>query len=75
METQGNEVHIDSDDARAGSTNHVTRYVLVIGLILAIAALSAIWMVGAAGSNHANNGVDDSARAAAEQKAAEPKKQ
>ncbi len=50
MERRGDEVHIDSDEARAGSTPHIVRYVLGIGLLLAIAALSAVWITGAATS-------------------------
>jgi len=68
METQGREIHIDSDKARAGSTNHVVRYVLGIGLALVVLAFAVIVIVGASGANHENNGVDDSARAAAEAK-------
>ncbi len=48
MERQGDEVHIETDEARSGSTPHIVRYVLIIGLLLAIAALSAIWIIGAA---------------------------
>jgi len=50
MERQGNEVHIEADEARAGSTPHVVRYVLGIGLLLAIIAMSVIWITGAATS-------------------------
>jgi hypothetical protein len=48
MERQGDEIHVQTDEARSGSTPHIVRYVLVIGLVLAIVALSAIWMTGAA---------------------------
>jgi hypothetical protein len=48
MERHGNEVHVSTDEARGASTPHIVRYVLLISLVLAIAALSAIWMVGAA---------------------------
>jgi len=40
------EVHKNTDDARAGSTPHIVRYVLGISLFLAIAALTAIWVLG-----------------------------
>ncbi len=30
-------IHIDSDDARAGATPHMTRYILAISLVLVIA--------------------------------------
>ncbi len=58
MHREGDEVHIDSTEARSGDTPHVVRYVLVIGLLLAIVALSAVWMVGAAGAPQGDrNGV------------------
>ncbi|HEX7751923.1 MAG TPA: hypothetical protein VF440_05930 [Novosphingobium sp.] len=47
MEMHDNEVHIRTDEARGGSTPHIVRYVLVISLFLAIAALSLIWITGA----------------------------
>jgi Flp pilus assembly protein TadB len=34
--------HISTTDARAGSTPHMTRYVLIFGLLLVIAAFVAI---------------------------------
>jgi Flp pilus assembly protein TadB len=34
--------HISKTDARAGSTPHMTRYILIFGLILVIAAFVAI---------------------------------
>ncbi len=50
MERQGDEVHVSEEEARSGSTPHIVRYVLVISLLLAIAALSAIWIIGAVSS-------------------------
>ena len=47
MERHGEEVHVSTVEARGGSTPHVVRYMLTIGLILAIVALSAIWISGA----------------------------
>ncbi len=47
METRRQEVHIDSDDARAGSTNNVGRWVLLFGMVLAIAAMSLAWIIPA----------------------------
>jgi hypothetical protein len=35
-------IHVDTDDARAGATPHVTRYVLSIGLILVVIAFAVI---------------------------------
>lgn len=47
MTYYGNPIRIQSDEARAGSTPHIVRYVLAIGLVLAILALSAVWISGA----------------------------
>jgi hypothetical protein len=47
MHKEGDEVHLDEDEARSGSTPHIVRYVLAISLFLAIVLLSAIWMTGA----------------------------
>jgi hypothetical protein len=48
MERFGEEVHVTTDEARGASTPHIVRYVLMISLVLAIIALSATWMIGAA---------------------------
>lgn len=45
MERRGEEIHIDSDKARAGSTPHVMRWVLGVSLTLAIIAMSAVWII------------------------------
>ncbi|WP_423140890.1 hypothetical protein ACOYW6_08455 [Parablastomonas sp. CN1-191] len=47
MDRQGDEVHVDDTEASGGSTPHIVRYVLVISLFLAIAALTLIWVTGA----------------------------
>jgi len=47
MKKIGDEIHIDTDEARAGDTPHVLRYVLGASLLLAIIAMSAIWITGA----------------------------
>ena len=47
MERHNDEVHISTNDARSGSTPSVVRYVLLISLFLAIAALTIIWVTGA----------------------------
>ena len=44
MEKIGEEVHIATDEARGGDTPHIVRYVLLFGLLLAIAVLSAVWI-------------------------------
>jgi hypothetical protein len=53
MERQGEEVHIETTEARGGSTPHIVRYVLVISLLLAIGALTLIWVTGAVTSDQA----------------------
>ncbi|WP_395391672.1 hypothetical protein WBP07_13255 [Novosphingobium sp. BL-8A] len=44
MQRFGEEVHLDDDEARSGSTPHVVRWVLMFGLMLAILAMSAVWI-------------------------------
>ena len=50
MQREGEEIHVDTTEARGGDTPHIVRYVLIIGLVLAIGALSLVWMTGAATS-------------------------
>ena len=66
MERQGDEVHVTEDEARGGSTPHILRYVLIISLVLAIVALSIIWMTGALVSSDDTGGFNDSETAAQE---------
>ena len=47
MERLGDEVHVETDEVRGGSTPHIVRWVLGISLFLAIVLLSAAWMTGA----------------------------
>ncbi|MEL7446319.1 MAG: hypothetical protein AAGK02_10955 [Pseudomonadota bacterium] len=47
MTDQDEEIHIEDDDARAAHTTGHMRYVLGIGVILAIIAMSAAWIVPA----------------------------
>lgn len=47
MHREDEEIHIDTDDARGASTPGVMRYVLGISLLLAIAALSLVWIIPA----------------------------
>ena len=46
MERQGAETHITTEEARGGETPHILRWILLIGITLAILALSAIWITG-----------------------------
>ena len=56
MEREGPEIHVTDDEARGGSTPNIVRYVLVISLLLAIVALSAIWITGALSSPQGDHG-------------------
>jgi hypothetical protein len=47
MERRGDEIHLEAEEARSGEMSHVVRYVLLIGLALAILALSIVWITGA----------------------------
>lgn len=67
MEKRGEEVHVDVEEARAGSTPHVVRYVLMFGLALAIIALSAIWITGALTDDNPEGGRDESTAASQNQ--------
>jgi hypothetical protein len=64
MRTQGDEVHVDVDAVRAGSTPNVTRWVLAFGLIGAIALLTAIWVIGALSSDQGTHIADTRSRTA-----------
>jgi hypothetical protein len=67
METDNREVHIDRDEARAGSTPGVVRYVLGFGLLLVIVAFAIIVSTGMLNADQNNNNQDDTERAVAEQ--------
>jgi len=47
MERQGDETHLETDEARGAEATGVMRWVLGISLLLAIGLLSAIWIFGA----------------------------
>ncbi|PNU02477.1 hypothetical protein [Novosphingobium guangzhouense] len=66
METRGQEVHLDKQEARSGATPGVVRYVLLISLALVIIALSAIWLTGAL-TTPETGGHADTQKAVAEQ--------
>jgi hypothetical protein len=48
MQRHGEEVHETTDEARAGSTPNIVRWVLAISLLAAVVLLSGIWIFGAA---------------------------
>ncbi|GAA0272966.1 hypothetical protein GCM10009127_11730 [Alteraurantiacibacter aestuarii] len=47
MKRQGNEVRIETNEARGGSTPHVVRWVLAASMTLAVIGLSAVWIIPA----------------------------
>ena len=47
MERIGEETHLSESEASGGEQPHIVRWVLGISLVLAIALLSAIWIIGA----------------------------
>ena len=63
MERYGEEVHVSTDEARGASTPHIVRYVLLFSLVLAIIAMSVIWMTGAynAPQDRAGDGITNQA--------------
>ncbi|GGZ07340.1 hypothetical protein ACFSTD_23230 [Novosphingobium colocasiae] len=44
MHKLGEEIHLEEDEARGGSTPHIVRYILAISLALVILAMSATWI-------------------------------
>ena len=48
MDKRGNEIHTSETEASGGSKEGVVRWVLIIGTVLAIAALTLVWTTGAA---------------------------
>ena len=48
MRDEQGELHAETDEARAGSTPGIVRWILLVGLFAAIALLSIIWITGAA---------------------------
>jgi hypothetical protein len=64
MQTNGEEIHADMEDARAASSPNVVRWVLIVSLLAAIVLLSAIWIIGAWSSDQNTQSVDARMRAA-----------
>ena len=63
MRQDGNQVHVEVDEARAASTPNVTRWVLSISLLAVIILLSAIWIIGAWSSDQHTQTADAQIRA------------
>ena len=51
MRTEGETVHVNETEASAGSKEGVVRWVLLVGVVLAILLLSIIWISGSATKN------------------------
>lgn len=64
MPTNGDQIHAEVDQARAGSTPNIVRWVLLFGLLAAIVLLTAIWVIGSWSSDQNNQTVDAQVRAA-----------
>ena len=47
MHREGQETHLEAEEARAGEATGVMRYVLGISLALAVVALSIVWIIPA----------------------------
>ena len=47
MQRDGDDLHLTECEASGGERPHIVRWVLAISLVLAIALLSAIWIIGA----------------------------
>ncbi len=63
MHREGEEVHIETDEARGGSTPGIMRYALAIGLLVAIGLLSLVWITGALQSGVGRSSADISGQA------------
>jgi hypothetical protein len=48
MHREGDEVHLNPEEASGGTQPHIVRYILAVSLLLAIVLLSAVWIIGAA---------------------------
>lgn len=68
MRTEGDEIHVSEEEASGGSKEGVVRWVLIFGTLIAIVALSAIWIGGALSTNDLNaDNANVGAKIAAEQ--------
>lgn len=47
MHREGEEIHVDETEATGGVKGQGVRWVLIVSLVAAVAALSAIWISGA----------------------------
>tara|TARA_A100001391_G_scaffold83275_2_gene54515 strand:- start:18818 stop:18967 length:150 start_codon:yes stop_codon:yes gene_type:complete len=47
MQQDDQQLHMTTDDARGGSSTNVVRWVLGISLVLAVIAMSVVWIIPA----------------------------
>lgn len=69
--TRDGGAHVETTEARAGSTSGTVRRVLILGTLLGIILLGAVWIFGAAGSNDETHEATASERVADTQDAAQ----
>lgn len=50
MHKEGDEIHVQTDEVRGGSSSGTVRWVLLIGLLIAAGLMSIVWITGAATS-------------------------
>lgn len=62
MRSEGNETHVSETEASGGSKEGVVRWVLIIGTVLAVILLSAVWIFGAASQGEVESEVNVSDR-------------
>lgn len=73
MHKEGDTVHLSEEEASGGRKDGIVRWVLIIGLVLAIAVLSAIWIGGALSSTDPDaDNANVSAKIAAEKEGSGP---
>jgi hypothetical protein len=46
MHREGEEVHLNEEEASGASKPHIVRYVLGVSLLLAVVLMSAVWIIG-----------------------------
>ena len=62
MRSDGRETHVTETEASGGSKEGVVRWVLIIGTLLAVVLLSAVWIFGAATQDEVESEVNVSDR-------------
>ena len=70
MRSDGNETHVTETEASGGSKEGVVRWVLIIGTLLAVVLLSAVWIFGATSQDEVESQVNVSDRIQVQDEAA-----